>query len=231
MNATLSRYDGGNSGESIDLDDKGTLERLYVDGGFSEYKIARLSDETQGKVSSSLRKHGIIRPEDVRFSERELSQHYIADGKTIQETADELGTSKITVDRHLRYHGIKKTISEAQADRYRGEPATFRTNPKGYEEWGLRQVDGGGQVLVHRLVAVAECGFDAVEDMQVHHENGVPWDNRPENLELTTLRDHIKKHWYSGDVAQQMRNADDGEVAEWLDRAGYGDAAEVVRDA
>lgn len=50
-------------------------------------------------------------------------------------------------------------------------------------------------VAVHRLLAVAEHGFDAVgPDVDVHHSNGVPWDNRPSNIELIDKGKHAALH-------------------------------------
>jgi hypothetical protein len=37
-------------------------------------------------------------------------------------------------------------------------------------------------VPVHKLVAIAEHGIEAVEKYDIHHLNTTPWDNRPENL-------------------------------------------------
>lgn len=37
---------------------------------------------------------------------------------------------------------------------------------------------------IHRLVAVSEYGFDAVANYNVSHKNEIPFDNRPENIEI-----------------------------------------------
>jgi hypothetical protein len=47
---------------------------------------------------------------------------------------------------------------------------------------------------VHRLLAIAEHGTDAVAGQHVHHKNGIPFDNRPENLELLSPSEHSKRH-------------------------------------
>lgn len=44
---------------------------------------------------------------------------------------------------------------------------------------------GERPVPVHKLVAVAEYGIDAVKENDVHHLNTISWDNRPENISLT----------------------------------------------
>ena len=49
-------------------------------------------------------------------------------------------------------------------------------------------------MVVHRLLAVSEWGLDAIRGREVHHKNEIPWDNRPENLELVTREEHGEKH-------------------------------------
>lgn len=54
--------------------------------------------------------------------------------------------------------------------------------------------DHGHKVQVHRLVAVAEYGFDAVADKVVHHESKHGLDNRPSNIGLMDRSDHSRMH-------------------------------------
>lgn len=49
-------------------------------------------------------------------------------------------------------------------------------------------------VSTHRLLAVAEYGFNAVTGKDVHHLNGIPWDNRASNIELIEPGDHTALH-------------------------------------
>jgi hypothetical protein len=49
-------------------------------------------------------------------------------------------------------------------------------------------------MLVHRLAAVAWFGYDEVAENKVHHQNGVKWDNREENLAVMSDSDHKSHH-------------------------------------
>ena len=89
-----------------------------------------------------------------------------------------------TIYRRLKRHGIE-----------RRDLLQYNTIGKGYTEIA-EPGEGGERVYAHRLLAVAEYGFDAVadEDNVVHHKNGVTWDNRPSNIRLLTNEVHARKH-------------------------------------
>ena len=74
--------------------------------------------------------------------------------------------------------------------------ARLRTDPDGYPRWHVSQsrAEKHRTLAVQRLLAVSEYGFDAVCGMQVHHKNKIPWDNRPENIELLGAAEHTLHH-------------------------------------
>ena len=78
------------------------------------------------------------------------------------------------------------------------------TGEREYEGFAVRDPDGSNvTVSHHRLLAVAEYGFDAVAGNDIHHKNGVPWDNRPANIEPIDPCEHSRIH-----AKEQTRTAD-----------------------
>jgi hypothetical protein len=84
---------------------------------------------------------------------------------------------------------------------------TKMTHPRldtrtGYEFFGPAY---GDYVAIHHLLAIAE-GENPHEvfanDTHIHHISGVPWDNRPDNIELLPVSEHAKRH-YNGNQHQQ----------------------------
>jgi hypothetical protein len=105
--------------------------------------------------------------------------------------------------------------------------------------------------LEYRLLAVAEYGIDALEgdedgddegtEMVVHHENGHPLDNRPENLQLMEKKEHDDLHTSDNSEfiiengeAKLVENPDDDArraVEEWWDEADEITVEDVEADA
>jgi len=75
----------------------------------------------------------------------------------------------------------------------------FETRPDGYERWRCRDPDGTHRaVYVHQLAAVAD-GADPKEvfsngTFQVHHQDGIGWNNDPANLEVIDAYSHGHRH-------------------------------------
>lgn len=104
------------------------------------------------------------------------------------------------------------------------DPPRFGTLKSGYEEWSDSLRGDRTRVRVHRLLAVAEYGFDAVRGMVVHHgseshlpEAEIPWANWGGNIELMTNRDHTKHHLSPGGLSwlEKLRTSEmyrNGEV-------------------
>jgi hypothetical protein len=69
-------------------------------------------------------------------------------------------------------------------------PARGSFHPFGYVKVWLR----GTQHYAHRLVMQRLLGRPLLRGEHVHHKNGIPWDNRPENLQLMTHAAHLGHH-------------------------------------
>jgi transposase len=161
------------------------LRQKYREEDLSQSEIANLCDIHQSTLTRWLDKYDIKKrhqdPELLRelYEERQMS--------TV-DIADEFDRSISCINTNLRKCGIGLRKSNREKPPYLG------TNQRGYEV--LEHHDGENQrhVKLHRLVAVAEHGFDAVDGKVVHHQNGIPWDNRGQNLEPLTPQAHARRH-------------------------------------
>lgn len=135
-----------------------------------------------------------------------LRELYWDRGFTLAEVADYFDVSVRTIQYWMGKFDIERR-DRNYASRCR--PASYTMNVDGYMEWETNNSDRNStdHVYVHRLLAVAEYGFDAVRGKAVHHLNGISWDNRPENIEALSHSDHARRHT-KVDRENQKRIAD-----------------------
>lgn len=125
----------------------------------------------------------------------ELRRQYLDEGKPTREIAAEYGIDHKQVLYWMDIHGIdRRDAVEAKLGTIQKRPASFGMDHQGYEFWSHKHDNTRYRYRVHRLLAIAEYGIDAVQDKHVHHKNEIPWDNRPENIELLSPSDHRKRH-------------------------------------
>lgn len=122
-----------------------------------------------------------------------LYRLYHEEKRSALEISEMWGCSQSTVsewlDRHEKIE--KRSISEAVTLGHgKAHYVPLLQHTDGYEEWKV----GNDVIHVHRLLAISEWGPDAVAGMHVHHKNGIPWDNRIENLELLHPSEHQQSH-------------------------------------
>ena len=149
--------------------------------------------------------------------EATLRQMYVDKRMSTREIADELDCGSKTIKRWLKKTGVgTRSMSESCKARHLKSPPHFRTHD-GYEEV-CTQIDSKQKVIgIHRLVAISEYGFESVSGKEVHHKNGIPFDNRPENLETLTKAEHAKLHNGRGDLPQ-LNSADGSPTASYARR-------------
>jgi len=136
-----------------------------------------------------------------------LREKYVDEGKSTREIGDIAGCTGSTISRWLRKHDIErrekwKAGVEAAKRANRVERVKMRTfdaeNVGAYEYWMTKVWEDGEpttkSVYVHRLLAVAEHGFDAVGGKDVHHKNAIPWLNTPDNIEVLSRSEHLSEH-------------------------------------
>ena len=117
-----------------------------------------------------------------------LRELYWVRGLSEREVASVLNVARSTIRRWMDKLDIPKRPS------CRDMQPTVSTRPDGYVR-AQTSIDGTTRTFyIHRLTAVAEYGFESVAGKQVHHRNGVKWDNRPANLELLSRSEHTTEH-------------------------------------
>lgn len=104
-------------------------------------------------------------------------------------------TDGLEVDAEVRHP--RRSAREAAPNRRR-HPAVF--TDRGYVICATNYRETTDCVGFHRLVMVAECGFNTVADKHIHLKNGIRWDNRPENLELLSPTEHTERHGFGSKI-------------------------------
>lgn len=172
--------------------DESVMKTLYEEQDLSVTEIAEKLDSAPPTISKWIRKHGFKVPYSWRehLSDSDwLYEKYWGEMMSTTEIAEELDCSQSAVSNWLNRHDIETRKSNDE------KPPRFTTNNFGYE---IIQTHVVGEqtyhVPVHRLIMVAEHGFDSLDGMEVHHQNEIKWDNRPENLELMDPTEHRRHH-------------------------------------
>lgn len=207
--------------------DEDTLRELRIDRGLTYGEIGEKLGCSRSTVSNWCEKYG-IEQEHPWEDEEVLKRLYVNQDLGSEGVADVLGCSKDAVLRWVRKHDIPVRTQPQD------KPPCFHTH-QGYEKVKANHDGEKYTVLVHRLVAVAEHGFDKVAGKQVHHKNGIPWDNRPGNLEVVTELEHQSKHTdrpiykLTNEQAEEVLSARDSGMAASEVAEKYGVTARTIR--
>jgi len=124
-----------------------------------------------------------------------LRRLYFREDLTTYEIADRSEVSPTQIRYWMDKHDIDRE-DPSVSGRPEVDYVGFRTDERGYEVWTYYDPETKGTRTfgVHRLVAIAEHGIEAVAGNDIHHENEIPWDNRPSNLTPLGRGDHLKLH-------------------------------------
>ncbi|WP_237713322.1 HNH endonuclease [Halococcus hamelinensis] len=169
------------------------LHNLYVEEDMEKKAIADVVGCSQRTVRKYVREFGLKRRHRDPDVLREL---YVERGLTATRTAEELGVHRDTISTALDDFDIERHgPSEYRRKAHLSKPVPLQMFG-GYEMWqhstGLHTP--AEKVFVHRLLAVAVYGFEAVVGHDVHHENECRFDNRPSNVVLKTRSEHTAEH-------------------------------------
>lgn len=130
------------------------------------------------------------------FGEDILVDLYCEDGMSVKSVGDELGVSYSAVLGALEHLNVERRVGGHPSAPY----PIFLTDANGYERWEHWNGNEQEYVRVHRLLMTLELDdISELEGMDVHHKNGISWDNRLENLELHTHSEHAKHHSFDRD--------------------------------
>lgn len=172
------------------------LRRLLEKHEYHVPSVANECDVSRNTIHRWCEKHG-INPKPYSDKSK-LKELYVEKGLSAEEVGERLYGSEHSVLDWLRRHDLP--VRTASMDK----PPHFRTH-QGYEKWSITQQGSSFDVSVHRLLAVAEYGLDAVRNKDVHHKNRIKWDNRPENIELVTTEEHMREHLSEWDRDEEGR--------------------------
>lgn len=115
-------------------------------------------------------------------------------GATQAEIASRLGCDQTKISSVLLEHGM-----DTYDPNERKHPSVY-FDQHGYLTCRHRDGESRKAFKIHRLVAVAEYGFDEVVGKEVHHKNRYRADNRHENLLPVSDDEHTALHHEQGDI-------------------------------
>jgi hypothetical protein len=149
-----------------------------------------------------------------------LETLYWHEGLSMWRIAQRLDCSETTVYRKMREYGIDRRSAAARRDS--GEPQQnpiyLRNHESGYVVVHNNYDGDKYRCYLHQLVNVANSHDPHKvfsQDYHTHHKNGIPWDNRPENLELLTAEEHMRHHAEDNELGFDTEYTEK-ELLEWI---------------
>lgn len=177
--------------------DEETLRELYIEQDLTSYEVADRLDCSRPTINKWVNRYGIDKDKPWRNKET-LKQLYTEENMSVHKIGDRFGVDGTTIHNWLVRHNIE-TRSRGNWTSHterRKKPSSRYIHESGY----IYLRSGDDAILEHRLLAIAKYGVDAVKNKQVHHKNGIPWDNRTENIELVDIDEHAKIHYEEREI-------------------------------
>jgi len=125
-----------------------------------------------------------------------LREKYIKEECTTDEMAEIAGCTKPTILRYMDNYGISRRDKNYYR---RKEPPKLEHKQTGHERMRARYNGTRYTVSIHQLVAIAH-GIATPQEvfgdsgLVIHHQNEIPWDNRPSNLTSVSRGEHVWIH-------------------------------------
>lgn len=189
--------------------DEDVLRHLYHEKGLSSIQIADRLGVSKQTVLGWMKRHDIPRRSKEENNQPpieadKLRELYWDDGLTMYEIGDRIGRSQPAVSRWMDKFDIERQDQDIAVSNGKG-PLSMVTNESGYELFKSSYGGEQNQVYVHRLCAVAWFGIDAIKESEVHHKNGITWDNRQENIGTLSESEHKKLHYQDRETDSKGR--------------------------
>jgi len=145
-----------------------------------EFKVGPRQKVTHAVVGVLLETNRALSNKRIReLTGLECSRRAVCDSLKMLESAGAIEQVQSPTDGRVMLYKATESLSDVECK------TAFPVHI--YNNNGYRQVHHhhDGEKLsfpIHRLVAVAEYGYDEVVGKEIHHKNKHPLDNRPENL-------------------------------------------------
>jgi hypothetical protein len=211
---------------------KEKLIELYTnDPNSSERTIAEQYGVNRATIGRLLKKHGIeakpharcLRPRvssNPFIRDREwLREQYVVKKRSLRSIALEIGAAATTIKQTLEAmgietRGIKVALDVkypegrfgAQASNWRGGRRLLKSGYVYRYKPDHPHATKDGYVMEHRLEMEKKLGRYLRKDEDVDHENTDKSDNRPENLEVLTRKEHSRKHFDDRKRVMALKN-------------------------
>jgi predicted DNA-binding protein YlxM (UPF0122 family) len=188
------------------------LRQMYHDEHLTLREIAERCNVSYTTINKWVNRHGISTraPEEsrelrgtgdnqfdggVHHNSEWLYERYYGDNMTISEMADAAGVGDASIIRQMDRRGIERRPNYVTRVLRNPGAGFVQADARGYEMIKHSVKDHTYNFPIHRLLAIAEYGYEVVKGAVVHHKNGIKWDNRPDNIELfDSQAEHMKHH-------------------------------------